>query len=96
MVSGAFGKPSAAVPVLMSLAALLLVGVHVATFGTGREADEGVAAHLFQLLIALQLPIVLYHAVRWLPRSPRQGIQVFGLQVLAVALACLPVAVLGL
>ncbi len=96
MPVAAFRKPSATAPVLMSLAALVLVLVEVAVFGTGHERDEGVAAHVFQVLIALQLPVVLYHALCWLPRSPRHGLQVLVLQVAAAAAACAPVALLGL
>jgi uncharacterized membrane protein len=51
-------KPSAFLPVALSLAALAVVLVHVAIFGTAREADEGVAAHLWQLLMAAQLPFL--------------------------------------
>jgi hypothetical protein len=53
---------SAILPLLMSLAALALVFGHVALFGAVREADEGATAHLFQLLIAGQLPVV---AMMW-------------------------------
>jgi len=72
--------PAAWLPIVMSLASLLLVVVHVATHGIGREADEGTAAHLYQLLMAGQMLIVLYFAVRWLPRAPKQAMLVLVLQ----------------
>ena len=51
-------QPSAFIPLAMSFAALSLVLGHVAFFGVAREADEGTAAHLWQLLMAGQLPVM--------------------------------------
>ena len=90
------GKPSAFLPVVMSLAALAVVLFHVAIFGTARAADEGAAAHIYQLLMAAQLPLLLFFAVRWLPRSPKQAAQVMALQAGAVIIALAPVYFLGL
>ena len=84
-------QPSAFLPVAMSLAALATVLGHIAIFGAAREADEGAAAHIWQLLMAGQLPIVAYFAIRWLPRSPRQGLPVLALQVGAALAALAPV-----
>jgi hypothetical protein len=88
--------PSAFIPVAMSLAALALVLGSVATFGVVHEADEGTAAHLFQLLIGLQLPIVAFFAIRWLPRSSGQALQVLALQAGAGLAALAPVYFLHL
>lgn len=73
-------RPSAFVPVVMSLAALAIVLGHVAMFGAAREPDEGTAAHLWQLLMDGQGPIVAFFAIKWLPRTPRQALQVLALQ----------------
>ena len=89
-------KPSAYLPLLMSSAALAVLVAHVTVFGTAREADEGAAAHIFQLLIAGQVLVAGYFALRWLPTAPLQAIRVLALQVVALVLACAPVAVLGL
>ena len=89
-------QPSAFIPVLMSLAALTIVLGHVAMFGAVREADEGTAAHIFQLLIAAQVPIVAVFAIKWLPRAPRQALQVLGLQAGAALAALAPVFFLNL
>ena len=91
-----FRKPSAFLPVAMSFAALAAVLFHVAVFGAAREPDEGAAAHLYQLLLAAQLPLLLFFAVRWLPRSPKQAAQVMALQAAAVITALAPVYFLGL
>ncbi len=84
-------KPSALMPIGMSLAALALVIIHIGLYGVARQADEGTAAHLFQLLMGLQAPILLYFAVRWLPRHPRQALEVMALQALAALAALAPV-----
>ena len=73
-------QPSAFVPLTMSLAAVASVLGHAAVYGTAHEADEGAAAHLFQILIVAQVPVVGFFAIRWLPRAPRQGLRVLGLQ----------------
>jgi hypothetical protein len=80
----------------MSVAALATVVVHVAMFGTAREADEGTAAHLFQLLMVAQVPIIAFFAVKWLPRTPRQAVQILGLQAGAALAALAPVFLLNL
>jgi len=50
-----------AAPIGMSIAAYLLVLVFVAAHWTGDGRDEGTGAHLFQLLVAGQVPIVLIY-----------------------------------
>jgi hypothetical protein len=83
--------PSAFLPVSLSLAALATVLQFVASHGTAPQADEGAAAHIWQLLMAAQAPIVLFFAVKWLPRSPRQALPVLGLQLGAALAAMAPV-----
>lgn len=73
-------QPGAFLPLLMSLAALGLVLGHAAVFGIVHEPDEGAAAHVFQLLMAAQIPLVAFFAIRWLPQAPRQTLQVIALQ----------------
>ena len=70
---------SAWLPLAMSLAALALVLGHAAIFGIVHEADEGTAAHVWQILMAAQLPIVAYFILKWLPRRPRESLQVLAL-----------------
>jgi hypothetical protein len=84
-------KPSAFLPVVMSLAALGVVLIHIAFFGTAREPDEGTAAHLWQLLMVAQLPILAFFAISWLHRSPKQALLVMALQAAAVVAALAPV-----
>lgn len=88
-------RPSAFLPLGMSLAALTTIAVHVALFGTARREDEGTAAHIWQLLVALQVPIICVFAVSWLPRNPRQALLILGLQIVGVLAALAPVFLLG-
>jgi hypothetical protein len=88
-------RPSAFVPVAMSLAALGIVFVHILIAGTARQADEGTAAHLWQLLMAAQIPIIGFFAIRWLPQSPRSGLPVLALQAVAGLAALAPVYLLN-
>jgi hypothetical protein len=89
-------NPSALLPLAMSLIALALVLGHVALYGALREADEGAVAHLWQLLMAGQLPVLAYFAIKWLPRAPRPALSVLALQAVAVLAAMAPVFLLNL
>jgi hypothetical protein len=89
-------QPSAWLPIAMSVAALALVFVHVARYGPGPEADEGTSAHLFQLLMAGQVPIMVFFAVKWLPQAPGQALRVLAWQVAAALAAFAPVYWFGL
>lgn len=88
-------KPSAFLPMAMSLLALATVIVHVALFGTARQADEGTATHIWQLLVAAQLPIIAFFALRWLPQTPKPALLVLALQFVAALAALAPVFYLG-
>ena len=84
-------QPSALLPIARSLAALAVVLGHIAIFGAVREADEGAAAHLWQLLMVGQIPVVAYFALKWLPRDTGRGWRVLALQAAAAVAACAPV-----
>jgi hypothetical protein len=83
--------PNAFLPVSMSLLALAVVMAHIVFIGTARQSDEGTAAHLWQLLMAGQLPVVAFFAFRWLLRAPLQALLVLALQAVAAAAALAPV-----
>jgi hypothetical protein len=91
-----FKQPSALLPVVLSLAALMVVLAHVALFGTARQPDEGAAAHIWQLLMAVQVPIVAYFVLRYLPRYPKPALLVLAMQVVAMLAALAPVYLLHL
>ena len=74
----------AILPLLMTftvVAAGLLQAVHVGGFV--READEGTAAHLFQILMPAQIPIIALFVATQYPRHPRWTLGVLALQVTA-------------
>jgi hypothetical protein len=88
-------QPTAILPLAMSLAALAVIAGHIAVSGIARQADEGTAAHLWQLLMAGQLPVIAFFAVMWLPRAPRQALLVLALQLAAGIAAAAPVFLLN-
>ena len=91
MTTSLLKKPSAFLPVVMSLLALSLVIGHIALVGTAPQEDEGTAAHLWQLLMGLQLPIVAFFALRWLPEKPKQALMILALQFVVAVAAAAPV-----
>ena len=90
----ALRRPSAFLPVAMSLGALAVVLIFLALHGPAPQADEGAAAHLWQLLMAGQVPIVVFFAIKWVPQSPRQALPILALQVGAALAAMAPVFLL--
>jgi hypothetical protein len=93
---GLIGRPSAFVPLAMSMAACAIVVGYLLVHGSARQADEGAAAHLWQLLVGAQLPVVAFFAFRWLPKVPRAGLCVLALQLVALLIAAAPVYFLHL
>jgi hypothetical protein len=89
-------QPSAFLPVAMSLAALVTLLVALTMSGAARETDEGTAAHIWQLLMGGQIPIVAYFAIKWLPQAPKQALYVLALQVALALAAMAPVYLLHL
>ena len=87
-------NPSAFLPLAMSLGAFTTVLVYVAMFGPARQADEGTAAHIWQILMAGQIPVILFFAIKWLPRTPKEALLVLVLQGGAVLMALAPVYLL--
>ena len=88
--------PSAFLPISMSLVALALVLGYVALFGVVHEADEGAAAHIWQLLMVAQIPFVVFFTFKYVPQKPKQALLVLALQIVAALTACAPVFFLKL
>jgi hypothetical protein len=88
-------QPSAFLPLAMSLAALALALGNAAIFGVVYEADEGAAAHIFQLIMVVQVPIVAFFALKWLPRAPQETLRILALQAGAALAAIAAVFFLG-
>ena len=89
-------QPTGYLPVAMSLGALAMIVWFVAVHGVVHQPDEGAQAHLWQLLVAGQVPIIVYFASRWLPSAGRPAFVVLVLQVAAaLLLAVAPLWALG-
>ena len=78
----------------MSFGALSAVLIFLALHGPAPQPDEGAAAHIWQILMAVQVPIVAFFALKWVRRFPRQAAPIFGLQVAAALAAMAPVFLL--
>ena len=83
--------PSAWLPIVMSLATIVVLVTSFSTGGLVHDADEGVAAHLFQILMFGQAPIVAFFAIRWLPEVPKHAIFILALQIVLALIAMFPV-----
>jgi hypothetical protein len=86
--------PTAFVPIAMSFGALAMVAWYLASYGTGPQPDEVAQVRLWQLLVAGQLPLIVYFALRYLPQAPRPTLVVLALQLGAAVLAVAPVVLL--
>jgi hypothetical protein len=83
-------------PIIMSLAALALVLFVVATGWERARTDEGAAAHLFQILIVLEVPVVALFlwSADWTRRE--KILRALGMQAVALILALGSVKLFGL
>jgi hypothetical protein len=89
-------RPTGYLPVAMSLGALATIVWFVAVHGVVQQPDEGTQAHLWQLLVAGQVPLIASFAYRWLPIARHSALVVLALQVGAVVLlAVAPLWALG-
>ena len=86
--------PSALLPIALGTAALTLPWLALAVFGPNPTGDEGAAARLFQLLVAAQLPCIVFFMAKWAPREPKQAMAVLVLQLLALVIPFVPVVLL--
>jgi hypothetical protein len=89
-------QPTGYLPAAMSVGALAMIAWFVAAHGVVHQPDEGAQAHLWQLLVAGQVPLIAYFAIRWLPRAMGPALVVLALQATAVMLLALaPLWALG-
>ena len=75
---------SAWLPIAIPLFLLALALRYAVINGPVRETDEGTEAHLFQLLMPVQLLVMGVFAAIWLPRAPRAALVVLAVQVILV------------
>ncbi len=92
---GLVRSPLAFLPLAMSCAAIAIVLRHALWVGLAPQADEGLEAHLWQLLMAGQLPLIALFAVRWLPRRAGEALLVLAVQGAAIVAAIAPIRLLN-
>ena len=84
--------PSAWIPIALSLTVIAAWIISILVAGEPqREPDEGVAAHLFQMWLLVEVILIAFFAIKWLPLRPREALFVLALQIVAVIAACFPV-----
>jgi hypothetical protein len=88
-------NPSAFLPIAMSLVAFSMVGFFLALHGPAPQADVGTAAHVWQLMMAGQLPIIFVFVATRVTTAPRAALPILGIQFLAALVAAAPVFLLG-
>lgn len=89
-------RPSAFFPMILSLIALTVVFAGPAIFGDLHATDEGPSAHIWQLSMAGQMPILAFFAIRWMPRATRQTLQVLAVHAGGLLANLAAVFLLGL
>lgn len=63
-------QPSAWIPVVLSLTMLTYILLYIATHDIQvpqPDADEGTGAHLFQIWLVVEVLMVAFFAIKWLP-----------------------------
>lgn len=84
-------NPSAWIPIAMPLAILAMLLYYLTRFGVVHEADEGTAAHLFQIWLVLEVFFVAFFAIKWLPKFQKQTFIILAIQIFVSLAACFPV-----
>jgi hypothetical protein len=91
MVDHSIKRMTGYAPIVMSVIAFALVLEAVAAFGGNRPGDEGWQAHIFHILMALQLPIIAWFVIAG-RRSLSRTLPVVAAQLFFWVLAWTPVA----
>lgn len=93
MTQASVNRASFTLPLIFSMAAFVLVIANIIA-GVAPQPDETASAHLWQLLMIAQLPMLIAFLATadWRTRWP---LALFGLQLAAFAAACLPVWLAG-
>jgi hypothetical protein len=84
-------RPSALIPIVMSTTALAIVLGYAVVYGVAPQADEGIAAHMWQILMVGQVPVMAFYAIKWFPTQHKRALLVLALQLGAALAAIFPV-----
>jgi hypothetical protein len=74
-------RVSRTAPQIMSLLALAICGVGWIGIVRDPPGDEGALAHMYQLIMVGQIPLMMFFLVTEVRRGHRQNLPVFGLQI---------------
>ena len=55
---------------------------------TAHEPDEGIGAHLFQIWLALEVLMIGFFAIKWLPQRPKEASFILMILIAAVVAGC--------
>jgi hypothetical protein len=93
MTQARINRVAAILPLVFSAFAFLLVMANIVA-GVPPQPDEDASAHIWQLLVGIQLPLILLFVVTadW---RKRQAAIFLGTQIVALAIACAPVWLAG-
>lgn len=95
-MSALLHRPSAWLPMVLSVAALVLIGAVLVTQGANVTPahDEGTPARIFQLLMLVDAIAIATFGLRWLPAAPRAALAVMAVQVLAAVVPIVTIILL--
>ena len=89
-------QPSAIFPMAMSIAALTAVLIRLVAIGVAPHIDEGATAHIWQMLMAVQVPVMAWFLFQWFRKAPRLTLGIFAIQATLAVVALAPVYILRL
>jgi len=89
-------KPSAWVPILLSLGIIAMIIGVISIEGIVQHEDEGTPAHIFQLWLAIEFFLLAYFAAVWFSKMPRETLQILALQLLVAVAAAAPIFIFQL
>jgi len=90
-------KPSAWIPIALSLAVLATMLISFMTMGAPtHQPDEGTGAHLFQIWLVLEFFMIGFFAMKWLAQKPKQALLILMIQIIFVLAGCAPIFLIKL
>ncbi len=85
-------KPGAWIPIVLSFIMLIVLGMYLTgVLPPDPTGDEGLGAHLFQIWLVLEALMILFFAVKWFSKSPKQAFLILITQIALVLAVCAPV-----
>lgn len=78
-------RPSAFVPILMSILAIIILLIHIMIAGVEEKQGEEIVTDVFEILIIWQLPVIIFFALKWMSQSFKNALIVLFLQIAVAA-----------